>query len=113
MSDFYQTGTVATLHRLGRENVDIIEKKLVRYASERPIALVLPSLFRELEGEALKNILEELQKVQYIKEVVITLGPASEKEFVAAKLFFNTPSKNPSDMEQRKENQEDIQGDRV
>ena len=29
------------------------------------------------------------------------------------KLFFNTPSKNPSDMEQRKENQEDIQGDRV
>jgi len=48
MSDFYQTGTVATLHRLGRENVDIIEKKLVRYASERPIALVLPSLFREL-----------------------------------------------------------------
>jgi len=89
MSDFYQTGTVATLHRLGRENVDIIEKKLVRYASERPIALVLPSLFRELEGEALKNILEELQKVQYIKEVVITLGPASEKEFVAAKNYFS------------------------
>ncbi|HOF57249.1 MAG TPA: hypothetical protein PLT19_02815 [Syntrophorhabdaceae bacterium] len=89
MSDFYQTGTVATLHRLGRENVDIIEKKLVRYASERPIALVLPSLYRELEGEALKNILEELQKVQYIKEVVITLGPASEKEFVAAKNYFS------------------------
>lgn len=77
------------MHRLGRENVDIIEKKLVRYASERPIALVLPSLYRELEGEALKNILEELQKVQYIKEVVITLGPASEKEFVAAKNYFS------------------------
>lgn len=49
----------------------------------------MPSLFRELEGEALKNILEELQKVQYIKEVVITLGPASEKEFVAAKNYFS------------------------
>lgn len=89
MSDFYQTGVVSTLHRLGKENIETIEKKLIRYASERPIALVLPSLYSELEGEALKNIIRELQEVQYIKEVVVTLGPASDKEFAAAKNFFS------------------------
>lgn len=56
MSDFYQTGVVATFHRLGRINLEKIETELSWYANERPIALVLPSLYSELEGEALKGI---------------------------------------------------------
>ncbi|HOD77683.1 MAG: hypothetical protein WBJ54_13860 [Syntrophorhabdus sp.] len=89
MSDFYQTGVVATFHRLNAENQTTIETKLEQYAEERPIALVLPSLFSELKGQALQNIVEELKKVNYIKEVVVTLGPASEKEFIEAKSFFS------------------------
>jgi len=45
MSDFYQTGIVATLHRLGQDSLEKLESKLERYARERPIALVLPSLY--------------------------------------------------------------------
>lgn len=89
MSDFYQTGVVATFHRLGRINLEKIEAELSWYANERPIALVLPSLYSELEGEALKGIVRELKEVKYIKEIVVTLGPATEEEFRNAKEFFS------------------------
>jgi len=56
MSDFYQTGVVATLHRLGRVNIEKLESELTWYAQERPIALVLPSLYSELQGDALKAL---------------------------------------------------------
>lgn len=89
MSDFYQTGVVATFHRLGRLNLEKIEAELTWYANERPIALVLPSLYSELEGEALTGILRELKEVKYVSEIVVTLGPASEEEFRHAKNFFS------------------------
>ena len=88
MSDFYQTGVVATFHRLGKLNLDKIESELTWYAQERPIALVLPSLYSELEGEALKGIVRELTKVKYIKEIIVALGPATEEEFKYAKEFW-------------------------
>ncbi len=89
MADFYQTGVVATFHRLGRINLEKIEAELTWYAEERPIALVLPSLYSELEGAALKGILKELKEVKYIKDIVVTLGPASDREFEHAKKFFS------------------------
>lgn len=88
MSDFYQTGVVATFHRLGKLNLEKIEAELSWYSQERPIALVLPSLFSELEGDALKGIVRELKEVKYIKEIVVTLGPATSEEFKYAKNFF-------------------------
>jgi len=89
MSDFYQTGVVATLHRLGTINLERIEAELTWYAQERPIALVLPSLYSELGGDALKGIVRELREVRYIKEVVVSLGPATEEEFRHARDFFS------------------------
>lgn len=89
MSDFYQNGVVSTLHRLGIDNPEEIESRLVRYCAERPIALVLPSLYSELEGEALRTIVSQLKEVPYIKEIVVTLGPASEKEYENARRFFS------------------------
>src|SRR4030042_1170307 len=89
MADFYQTGVVATLHKLGRVNLEKRESELTWDAQERPIALVLPSLFSETEGDALKDIVRELKEVKYIKEIVVTLGPASNKEFNIAKEFFS------------------------
>lgn len=89
MADFYQTGVVSTLHSLGRPDIEELETKLTLYAVERPIALVLPSLYSELEGEALKNIVSGLKEVSYIKEVIIALGPATDKEYENAKRFFS------------------------
>ncbi|MEK6671878.1 MAG: glycosyl transferase [Nitrospirota bacterium] len=89
MSDFYQTGVVATFHRLGRFSLEKIEAELSWYASERQIALVLPSLYSELEGDALKGIVRELREVKYVRETVVALGPATEEEFRHAKEFFS------------------------
>lgn len=89
MADFYQTGVVATFHRLGETNLPKIEEELSRFSRERPIALVLPSLYSEIEGIALKAIVDKLRDIDYIKEIVVTLGPASEKGFKYAKKFFS------------------------
>ncbi|MGY8738567.1 MAG: glycosyl transferase, partial [bacterium] len=56
-------------------------------AEERPIALVLPSLYSEIHGPALKRIVEELIQVPYLTQCVLSLsgpaGPAEYREFRA------------------------------
>ncbi|MBI5640527.1 MAG: glycosyl transferase [Nitrospirae bacterium] len=89
MSDFYQTGVVATFHRLGRLDIEKIEAELSWYAQARPIAVVLPSLYSELQGEALKGIVRELKHAAYVREVVVSLGPATAEEFRHARQFFS------------------------
>jgi glucosyl-3-phosphoglycerate synthase len=89
MADFYQTGVVATFHKLGESSLEKIEAELTWFSQERPIALVLPSLYSELQGKALKSIIRELKKVPYIKEVVVTLGDCTRKEFEHARKFFS------------------------
>ncbi len=89
MADFHQSGEIATLHKLGKTNLKKIEEELFWYSKERPIALVLPSLYSELEGEAFKSIIKKLKDVTYLKEVIVTLGPCSGKEFDKARKFFS------------------------
>ncbi|OPY67660.1 MAG: Glucosyl-3-phosphoglycerate synthase [Syntrophorhabdaceae bacterium PtaU1.Bin034] len=89
MGDFYQMGVIATFHRMGKPLLESIETQLEAYTSERPIALVLPSLYSELKGEALRRIVSELKEVKYIRQIVVTLGPASKNEFKHAKDFFS------------------------
>jgi len=90
MADFYQTGSIATLHRLGAPNLDQLERALADHARTYPIALVLPCLYSELEGPALGGIVEHLKKVGYLNEIVIALGRASALEFRRAKEYFKT-----------------------
>lgn len=89
MGDFYQTGIVATLHRLGTPKLEQLEQELKDYSVNRPIALVLPSLYSELEGEALKGIVQTLREVQYLSKIVITMGQTSKEDFKRAKEFFS------------------------
>ncbi len=89
MGDFHQAEVISTLHRLKKDNVEKLEEELKEDSELRPIALVLPCLYSELQGQALKNILEDLKNVDYLSEIVITLGRASEPEFKHAKDFFS------------------------
>lgn len=88
MADFYQTGSIATLHRLGRSNLTLLEQALAEHAANTPIALVLPCLYSELQGPALSGIMEQLKQVTYLKEIVVALGTASALEFRRAKDYF-------------------------
>jgi len=85
MSDFYQTGVVATLHRLGAHSLESLEAALRDFVRVQPIALVLPALYSEFEGEAMPRILEEVSRVSYLSQVVVTLGRADAQQFREAR----------------------------
>ncbi len=89
MSDFHQNGVVTVLHRLGRPNLEQLEAELQRHASTNPIALILPSLYSELQRPALRRIVETLTEVRYVNEIVISLDRASALEFSLAKEYFS------------------------
>ena len=77
MGDFHQNGLVSTLHNLGQRPIVEIENELSQFKSVRPMGLVLPSLFSELEGPALSGILDEIAKVPYLEEIVVGLDNAT------------------------------------
>lgn len=89
MSDFAQTGSITTLHRLRPRPVEEIEAELAGFSLHKPMALVLPSLYSELEGEALPRIVDELQQATYIDEIVIGLDQADQSQFERALEFFS------------------------
>ncbi len=89
MGDFYQNGVITTLHNLSRRSVDELETELLEFSQSRPMALVLPCLYSELEGPALSNIVDELCKVPYLSEIVIGLDRASESQYRHALKFFS------------------------
>ena len=88
MGDYYQNGIITCFHNLTRRPVEALEEELMRFAPKRPMALVLPSLFSELEREALPHIVEELAKVPYLNEIVIGLDDADADQFAYARKFF-------------------------
>ena len=89
MSDFHQSGVITTLHRLGRcQKQEAMEAKLIEYADRRPVALVLPCLYSELDGPALKHIVEHLRHVGYLREIVVGLDRATKRQFQLARKFF-------------------------
>jgi glucosyl-3-phosphoglycerate synthase len=90
MSDFFQHGDICILHRLRERPVDELEAEISHFAQTRPIALVLPCLYSELEGSALPNIVKELQQVPYLHQIVVGLDQADEKQFYQALDFFHS-----------------------
>ncbi len=89
MGDFYQNGIITNFHNLTKRSTEDIEKELLGFSKQRPMSLVLPSLFSELEGPALSGIINELIEVPYLSEIVIGLDRADEQQFHFANEFFS------------------------
>ena len=87
--DFFQNGTITTLHKLCRRPIEEMEAELKQFSAELPMALILPSLYSELEGMALPKIVEELKQATYISDIIVGLDQADEKQFAHAKEFFS------------------------
>lgn len=88
MGDFHQNGMITTLHNIARRPVEELERELNQFKKTRPMSLVLPSLFSELQGEALANIINELTQVTYLNEIVIGLDRADLTEYQHALEYF-------------------------
>ncbi|MEN8832323.1 MAG: glycosyl transferase [Pacificibacter sp.] len=89
MADFHQGGHVATMHNLRVSAPNDLVRELEAFSSTRKITLILPSLFSELEGEALPAIIDELNKVNFIHRIVIGLDRATEEQYRHALKFFS------------------------
>jgi glucosyl-3-phosphoglycerate synthase len=89
MADFHQNGNIAQFHDLRSRPIEEMVYELEAFAQTRKISLVLPSLYSELEGPALGNILKELSAVTYLHRIIIGLDRADEDQFRRAKDFFS------------------------
>jgi glucosyl-3-phosphoglycerate synthase len=89
MADFYQNGIVTTLHNLSERSTEDLESELLEFSKKRPMAVLLPSLYSELEGEALPKIIDHIKEVPYLSQIVIGLDRANEDQFRSALKFFD------------------------
>ena len=81
MSDIYQSNLIATFHRLGSPRLEDLEAELVRLSRRYRLALVLPALYSEFEGDALPGILDQLPRASYVDDIVMVLGRAGPEQF--------------------------------
>jgi len=88
MADSFQHGAVTTLHNITHRSVEEIELELEAFSAARPMALILPSLYSELEQPALHHIVDELKKVKYLDTITIGLDRATETQYRHALSFF-------------------------
>ncbi len=88
MADFYQTGVITTLHRLGETRLEALEADLVEFAEDRPLTLVVPALASEMDRPALRHIVDTLRDVPYLYRLVVGLDAATRTDFERARRFF-------------------------
>jgi len=89
MADSFQGGRITTLHNIVDRPLEALEEELIQFSVDTPMGLILPSLFSELEGPALANIVNELTKVRFLQQIVIGLDRADESEYRKAIEFFS------------------------
>jgi glucosyl-3-phosphoglycerate synthase len=95
MADFFQDGSMATLHRLGKPDLAKLEEELLEFSKQTPIALVLPCHVRELGTAALRGIIRELKNVHYIKQIVVGIDGANTTAWKRAKKIFGQLPQKP------------------
>jgi len=88
MADFYQHGSITTFHNLVNRPVEDLEAELMRFSKRCRMGLVLPSLFSELETDAMAGIITELQKVPYLDQIIIGLDRADRGQWHYAQAYF-------------------------
>jgi len=78
---------ITTLHDLNLDKEKLL-KNISDVAVERPVSVVLPMLYSEIKSDSLGNIVKQLNKCTYLKEVIIPLAAKKEEEFIHVKRFF-------------------------
>ncbi|MDF0594452.1 glycosyl transferase [Psychromarinibacter halotolerans] len=94
MADFHQNGNIAQFHNLRTRPVEELIYELETFAQTRKISLILPSLYSELEAQALSGILDELSKVRYLHRIIIGLDRADERQYRMARDYFSRLPQN-------------------
>lgn len=78
---------ITTLHDLNLDKNKLM-KNISDAAAERPVSVVMPMLYSEIKSDALGNIVKQLNKCTYLKEVIVPLAAKNKEEFNHVKRFF-------------------------
>ncbi|MEE9440317.1 MAG: glucosyl-3-phosphoglycerate synthase [Candidatus Thermoplasmatota archaeon] len=78
---------ITTLHDLNLDKEKLM-KNISDVANERPVSIILPMLYSEIKSDALANIVKQLNKCTYLREVIVPLAAKKEEEFIHVKRFF-------------------------
>ena len=79
---------ITTLHDLYADKTQLM-KQVSDAATELPVSVVMPMLYKEIKSEALDNIVKHLNKCTYLKDVIVPLAANNEEEFNHVKRFFS------------------------
>ena len=90
MSDFFQNGVITTIPKLGSRSIEDMEEALLKLSKRRNMVLILPALYSEFETPAMKGIVEELKKVNYLYRIVLGLDGANEEQFKYVKNLMSS-----------------------
>ncbi|MEO0538067.1 MAG: glucosyl-3-phosphoglycerate synthase [Cyanobacteria bacterium P01_A01_bin.123] len=83
----YKQELITTIHDLGC-NLERLEDRLVQLSQTSPTAVIIPSLYEELERPALANIRDHLKQCAFVNQVVICLYAETQTQFFKAVQFF-------------------------
>jgi len=78
---------ITTFHDLN-VNKKRLMKSVADASRERPAAVIMPMLYKEVKNDALGTISRGLNKCKYLNEIVIPLAAKNQKEFNHVKHFF-------------------------
>ncbi len=84
--DFYQE-KITTIHDFSNDGETIIHH-LQELAVSRRSALIIPMVYEEIKSNSLTNIISELNKCNFISQVIIALAADNKKEFNEVVHFF-------------------------
>ncbi len=88
MPDFHQPVLLPTLHHLAETDLEQREELMTGLAAEKPVALVIPALYAEIERTALPRMLKELGSVPYLSKIVFSMNDMTAAEHARARRFF-------------------------
>ncbi len=80
MADFY-INKLPTFSLLPNEDTSSMEEKILLESRKIPIGVLIPALFSDLSGIAMRSIIRQLSQMEFIRKVYICLDQASENEY--------------------------------
>ena len=84
----FQQEFITTIHNFGAD-LDQLEKRLTALSEDCPMALIIPSLYEELQRPALTRIRDRLQHCSYVKTINICLYADTVEQYHHAVEFFS------------------------
>ena len=79
MSDFHQSGPVATIHDLGTSSLEALESALVEATRDYKIGLLLPVTAADAKAPAFARIVDQVRGADYVEQICVVLGRAPDE----------------------------------